>query len=259
MGGSPIAMSETPMLLVGNLSFPIHENALHLLIMRVLVIEDYAPLRKSLVQGLREAGYAVDEAGDGETGLWQARSGGHDVIVLDLMLPKIDGFAILQKLREQKCPAHILVLTARDTEQDKIKGLDHGADDYLVKPFSFAELLARIRALIRRKYELKSTVIQIDDLELDTAAKMARRAGKPIDLSGREYALLEYLALNRQRIISRSDIVEHVYDFNASPESNVVDVYIGRLRAKIERPGSTRLIHTRRGQGYLLGELEETE
>jgi DNA-binding response OmpR family regulator len=227
--------------------------------MRLLVIEDFAPLRKSLVQGLREAGYAVDEAGDGETGLWRARSGGHDVIVLDLMLPKIDGFAILQKLREQKCPAHILVLTAKDTEQDKINGLDRGADDYLVKPFSFAELLARIRALIRRKYEVKSTVIQIDDLELDLAAKMAKRGGKAIDLSGREYALLEYLAMNRQRIISRTDIVEHVYDFNASPESNVVDVYIGRLRAKIERPGAARLIHTRRGQGYLLGELEELE
>ena len=201
--------------------------------MRILVVEDYAPLRKSLVQGLREDGYAVDEAGDGETGLWQAQAGGHDVIVLDLMLPKIDGFTILAKLREQSCPAHILILTARDTEPDKIRGLDNGADDYLVKPFSFAELLARIRALIRRKYEVKSTTIQVADLEVDLAARIARRGGKAIELSGREYALLEYLALNRQRIISRSDIWEHVYDFNASPESNVVDVYIGRLRNKI--------------------------
>jgi len=172
------------------------------------------------------------------------------------MLPKIDGFTILTKLREQKCPAHILVLTAKDTEPDKIRGLDLGADDYLVKPFSFAELLARIRALIRRKYEVKSTLIQIADLEVDLAARMARRGGKPIDLSGREYALLEYLALNHQRIISRSDIWEHVYDFNASPESNVVDVYVGRLRNKIEKEGFPKLIHTRRGQGYLLGELE---
>jgi DNA-binding response OmpR family regulator len=224
--------------------------------MRILVIEDYAPLRKSLVQGLREAGYAVDEAGDGEAGLWQAGSGGHDVIILDLMLPKIDGFAILTKLREQKCPAHILILTAKDTEPDKIRGLDRGADDYLVKPFSFAELLARIRALIRRKYEVKTTVIEVADLEVDLGARAARRGGKPIDLSGREYALLEYLALNCQRIISRTDIWQHVYDFNASPESNVVDVYIGRLRNKIEKEGSPKLIHTRRGQGYLLGELE---
>ncbi len=240
------------------MSSNIHEVNVHCAAMRILVIEDYDPLRKSLVQGLREAGYAVDETGDGETGLWQARAGGHDVIVLDLMLPKIDGFAILQKLREQNCPALIMVLTARDTEQDKIKGLDYGADDYLVKPFSFAELLARVRALIRRKYEVKSTVLLIDDLEVDLSAKIARRAGKALDLSGREYALLEYLALNKQRIISRSDIVEHVYDFNASPESNVVDVYIGRLRGKVERAGSARLIHTRRGQGYLLGVLEDT-
>jgi DNA-binding response OmpR family regulator len=224
--------------------------------MRVLVIEDFGPLRKSLVQGLREAGYAVDEAGDGEAGLWQAGSGGHDVIVLDLMLPKVDGFTILTKLRQQNCPAHVLILTAKDAEADKIRGLDLGADDYLVKPFSFAELTARIRALIRRKYEVKSTLVQVADLEVDLAGRIARRAGRVIDLSGREFALLEYLILNRQRVISRSDIWEHVYDFNASPESNVVDVYIGRLRSKIERDGLVRLIHTRRGQGYLLGEVE---
>jgi DNA-binding response OmpR family regulator len=224
--------------------------------MRILVVEDYAPLRKSLVQGLREAGYAVDEAGDGEAGLWQAGAGGHDVIILDLMLPKIDGMTLLGKLREKKCPAHVLILTAKDTEPDKIKGLDRGADDYLVKPFSFAELLARIRALIRRKYEVKSTVVQIADLEVDLGARIARRGGRPVDLSGREYALLEYLALNRQRVISRTDIWEHVYDFNASPESNVVDVYIGRLRSKIEKDGLPKLIHTRRGQGYLLAELD---
>jgi DNA-binding response OmpR family regulator len=222
--------------------------------MRVLVVEDYGPLRKSLVQGLREAGYAVDEAGDGETGLWQANSGGHDVIILDLMLPKMDGLTILKKLRSTDCPAAIIVLTAKDTEQDKVTGLDRGADDYLVKPFSFAELLARIRALIRRKYEVKSTVITVGDLHIDLAAKMARRGDQAINLSAREYALLEYLAVNHGRIISRSDILEHVYDFNASPESNVVDVYIGRLRAKVEGPESPRLIHTRRGQGYLLSD-----
>jgi DNA-binding response OmpR family regulator len=227
--------------------------------MRVLVVEDYAPLRKSLVQGLREAGYAVDEAGDGETGLWQANSGGHDVIVLDLMLPKIDGLTILKKLRANDCPAAIIVLTAKDTEQDKVTGLDRGADDYLVKPFSFAELLARMRALIRRKYEVKSTVISVGDLQIDLGAKLARQGDRAINLSAREFALLEYLALNQGRIISRSDILDHVYDFNASPESNVVDVYIGRLRAKIETEGQRRLIHTRRGQGYLLGEINPGE
>jgi DNA-binding response OmpR family regulator len=222
--------------------------------MRVLVVEDFAPLRKSVVQGLREAGYAVDEAADGEAGLWQAQSGEHDVIVLDLMLPKLDGLAVLKQLRDKKCPSHVLILTARDTDEDKVRGLDQGADDYLVKPFSFAELLARIRALVRRKYETKSTVLRVDDLEVDLGKRQVRRSDQLIDLSGREYALLEYLALNIDRIVSRTDIWQHVYDFNASVESNVVDVYIGRLRGKIERPGRPRLIHTRRGQGYILSQ-----
>jgi DNA-binding response OmpR family regulator len=150
----------------------------------------------------------------------------------------------------------VLFLTAKDTPQDKINGLELGADDYLVKPFVFAELLARVRAMIRRKYETKATVLRIADLEVDTTHRAVRRAGKPVDLSGREYALLEFLAHNVGRIVSRADIWQHVYDFNASPESNVVDVYIGLLRKKIERPDSPRLIHTRRGQGYLLAELE---
>ncbi len=220
--------------------------------MRILVVEDFSPLRKSVVQGLREAGYAVDEAADGEAGLWQAQSGEHDVIILDLMLPKLDGLSVLKQLREKNCPAHVLILTARDTADDKVRGLDGGADDYLVKPFSFAELLARVRALVRRKYESKSTVLKIDDLELNLAKRQVHRAGQIIDLSGREYALLEYLAMNADRIVSRTDIWQHVYDFNAAVESNVVDVYIGRLRQKIERPERPRLIHTRRGQGYVL-------
>lgn len=225
-------------------------------IVRILVVEDFQPLRESLVQGLREAGYAVDEAGDGQTALWHAREGAHDVIILDIMLPKIDGLAVLKQLRERSCPSMILFLTAKDTAQDRINGLELGADDYLVKPFVFAELLARVRAMIRRKYETKSTVLKIADLEIDTTRRGVRRAGKAVDLSGREYALLEYLAHNVGRIVSRSDIWQHVYDFNASPESNVVDVYIGLLRKKVERPGSPRLIHTRRGQGYLLTQLE---
>jgi DNA-binding response OmpR family regulator len=227
--------------------------------MRILVVEDSSPIRKSVAQGLREAGYAVDEAADGEHGLWLAQSGEHDVIVLDLMLPRVDGLTLLRTLRQKRCPAHILVLTARDTSEDKVKGLELGADDYLVKPFHFAELLARVKALIRRKYETQSTLLSVADLEVDLAGHVVRRGGQAIDLSGKEYALLEYLALNAGRIVSRTDIWQHVYDVNALPESNVVDVFVARVRAKIEGPGKAQLIHTRRGQGYLLGLLGEPE
>lgn len=225
--------------------------------MRLLVVEDFQPLRESLVQGLREARYAVDEASDGQTALWHARSGEHDIIILDIMLPKIDGLSVLRQLREQRSPSLVILLTAKDTAEDKITGLELGADDYLVKPFVFAELLARVKALIRRKYETKSTILRIADLEVDTSGRQVRRGGKSIDLSGREYALLEYLAHNAGRVVSRTEIWQHVYDFNASPESNVLDVYIGLLRKKIERAGMPRLIHTRRGQGYLLAEMED--
>ncbi len=223
--------------------------------MRILVVEDFAPLREAVVQGLTEAGYAVDSAGNGEEGLWHAKSGEHDVIVLDLMLPRVDGWTVLKTLRAAGCAGHILVLTAKDTVEDRVKGLDLGADDYLVKPFEFAELLARVRALIRRRYETKRTVIEVDDLQVDLSARQVKRGGKMIDLSGREYALLEYLAVNAHRIVSRTDIWQHVYDFNASLESNVVDVYIGLLRKKLDSGTGKRLIHTRRGQGYMLGDL----
>jgi DNA-binding response OmpR family regulator len=212
-------------------------------IMRVLVVEDFPPLREAVTQGLQEAGYAVDAADNGEDALRYARAGGHDVIVLDLMLPRLDGLSVLKSLRASQCPAHVLVLTARDT------------DDYLVKPFVFAEFLARVRALVRRKYQTKSPTLRIADLEIDPAHRQVRRAGQLIDLSGREYALLEYLAHNANRVVSRDDIWQHLYDFNASAESNVVDVFVGLLRKKIERPGSPRLLHTRRGQGYMLAEL----
>jgi DNA-binding response OmpR family regulator len=222
--------------------------------MRVLVVEDYAPLRKAVVQGLKEAGFAVDAAGDGEEGLWYARSNQYDVIVLDLMLPKKDGLSILSSLRQAGDPVHILILTARDTLDDRVRGLNGGADDYLVKPFAFEELLARVRALVRRRYESKSPMIRVADLEIDTVARVVRRAGTEVNLTAREYALLEFLALRAGQLVSRSDIWEHLYEFDSSAQSNVVDVYIGYLRRKLERPQWPHLIHTRRGQGYVLGE-----
>jgi len=222
--------------------------------MRVLVVEDYAPLRKALSKGLREAGFAVDASGDGEEGLWYAESSEYDVIVLDLMLPKIDGFAIIERLRDAGNRTHILILTAKDAVDDRVRGLNLGADDYLVKPFAFDELLARVRALVRRAYDAKSPLIRVADLEIDAAARVVRRAGKQIELTAREYALLEFLALRAGEVVTRTDIWEHVYDFDSSAQSNVVDVYIGYLRKKIERPRLPRLIHTRRGQGYMLGD-----
>jgi DNA-binding response OmpR family regulator len=222
--------------------------------MRVLVIEDYPPLRQSLVQGLSESGFAVDAAGDGENGLWYAGSGEYDVILLDLMLPKVDGLTILRRIRQQGNPAHVLILTAKDALEDRLRGLNLGADDYLVKPFSLEELLARVRALVRRKYEAKSPVIKVAGLEIDTNARAVHRAGRPIDLTAREYAIIEYLAHRAGQTVTRTTIWEHVYDFNAEPNSNVIDVYIGRLRKKLQQGGLPNPIHTRRGIGYVLGE-----
>jgi DNA-binding response OmpR family regulator len=227
--------------------------------MRILVIEDFELLRTAVCQGLREAGYAVDFAADGQTGLWQAKSGDYDVIVLDLMLPKLDGLTLLRQLREGGCASHVLILTAKDTTPDRVKGLDCGADDYLVKPFELAEVLARVRALVRRHYKAKNPVLRIDDLEIDTAIRAVRRGGQVIELTPREYALLEFLVLRQGEIVTRSDVWEHVYEFNDDATSNVVDVFIGHLRRKIEMPGRTRLIHTRRGHGYVLAAKEVEE
>jgi DNA-binding response OmpR family regulator len=220
--------------------------------MRVLVIEDFEPLRQALGQGLQEAGFVVEVAGDGESGLRHARSDEHDVIILDLMLPKIDGLTVLNTLRTAGCPAFILVLTARDTPLDRIQGLNAGADDYLVKPFVFAELLARVRALVRRKNEAKSSIIHIADLELDQTRREVRRTGNAIELSAREYALLEYLVMNAHRIVTRAEIEQCLFDTNSPLESNVIDVFVSLLRKKIEGQGLPRLLHTRRGQGYVL-------
>ena len=222
--------------------------------MRLLVIEDYYPLRKSMLKGLRAAGYAVDVAADGENGLWCAMGNPYDVILLDLMLPGLDGLSLLRKLRAEGRTDHVLILTAKDAVADRVRGLEAGADDYLVKPFAFDELLARINALIRRKYDRKDPVLRIGHLRLDTAAQLVWRDGEEIQLTPREYNLLEYLAMRQGEAVSRADIWEHLYDFLTNSSSNVVDVYVGYLRKKIDLPGRPSLIRTVRGRGYALGE-----
>ena len=221
--------------------------------MKILLIEDYAPVRKSVTQGLEEAGFIVTSTGDGEEGLWHAQCAEFDVIVLDLMLPGVDGLTILRKLRAKGNPADVLILTARDTVEDRVSGLDLGADDYLVKPFAFTELIARVRALVRRKYSAKSPLIRVADLEIDMKARTVRRGGQAIGLTAREYTLLEFLALRAGRVVLRTELWEHIYEFDAEAESNVIDVYISYLRRKLERDGQPRLIQTRRGFGYVLG------
>jgi DNA-binding response OmpR family regulator len=222
--------------------------------MRLLVVEDYATLRDSLSRGLRDLGYAVDATGDGTEGLWYAENHPYDVIILDLMLPGIGGMEILRKLRAGGNTVHVLVLTAKDSVKDRVAGLDLGADDYLVKPFAFEELAARLRALVRRRYDRNDPVIRVADLEVDTLKRSARRAGAVVPLSAREYALLEYLASRAGHVVTRTELWEHVYDFAAEPGSNVLDVYISHLRRKIDDGSDKKLIHTKRGQGYLLGE-----
>jgi DNA-binding response OmpR family regulator len=224
---------------------------------RVLVIEDYKPMLKAIQKGLEEEGFAVDCASDGEEGAYKAQTATYDVIILDLMLPKIDGLTQLQKWRREGMTAHVLVLTARGTIEDKVKGLDLGADDYLSKPFQWEELLARLRALIRRGHQIKDPVLRVHDLEIDTAARTVKRAGKPIKLTPREYALLQFLAYHRGKVVSRSMIWDHLYDEHDENTSNVVDVYIRYLRTKVDKDFEPPLILTRWGEGYMLRGEEE--
>jgi len=222
--------------------------------MRLLLIEDYHPLQKALAKGLREAGFAVDVTGDGEEGLWYARGNDYDAIILDLMLPKMDGLTLLKKLRAEGRQTHVLILTAKDTLNDRVTGLNAGGDDYVVKPFAFEELLARVRSLVRRKYQDKSPSIRIGDLRIETADQRVWRDREEVHLTPREYELLEYLAHRAGQVVSRTEIWEHVYDFHSDASSNVVDVYVGYLRRKIEREGRPPLLQTVRGRGYRLGD-----
>jgi len=227
--------------------------------MRILLVEDDAVIASSLSKGLREEAYAVDVATDGDAAVSQAAINPYDAIVLDVMLPKRDGFAVCRELRQRGLTTPVLMLTARDAVRDRITGLDTGADDYLTKPFEFGELLARLRALLRRGPALAPTVLRVADLEVDTRAQRAMRAGREVALTTREYALLEFLARNAGRVVGRAEISDHVWDDNYDPVSNLIESYINRLRRKLDAPGLPPLIHTRRGAGYVLAEAPPGE
>lgn len=224
--------------------------------MRVLVVEDSARIREAVEQGLRRRGYAVDAVADGRQGLIHARTTDYDVIVLDIMLPEINGLECLRQAREHGVESAVLLLTARDSIEDRVHGLECGADDYLVKPFAFDELVARVQALARRRHSSRKPSIKIDDLEIDLAGKHVRRGGEKVELSHREYAILEYLAHRTPNPISRAELEEHVYDQHSQVRSNAIDAAICILRSKLDIGSRRPLIHTRRGIGYSLAEGE---
>ena len=220
--------------------------------MRLLIAEDDPRLSSLLSRGLRENAYAVDLTSDGKEAIIQAAVNSYDAIILDVMLPDIDGFAVCRELRSRGNNTPILMLTARDAVADRIAGLDHGADDYLTKPFDFGELLARLRALMRRPEAVQQNTIVLGDLTIDTASHGVTRDGTSITLTAKEYALLELLARNAGRVVSRADIVAHVWDDNHDPFTNAVEVYVNRVRGKIDRAPWPPMLHTRRGAGYIL-------
>lgn len=222
-----------------------------------MLVEDDVRISNFVAKGLRESSYAVDSAADGEEALFQASINDYDIIILDVMIPKKDGFAVCGELRDSGAKTPILMLTARDAIDDRISGLDYGADDYLVKPFDFKELLARIRALLRRKGEFRPPKIVVADLRIDTAAQRVWRGGQEIQLTTKEYALLEFLARQQNKVVGRAEIAEHVWDENFDVFSNLIEVYIRRLRLKIDEGFASRLIHTRRGAGYILETIVE--
>ncbi len=220
--------------------------------MKILLIEDYAMLLDGLCQGFREEGFAVESARDGKEGLWLAQSGQADVIVLDLMLPELNGLSLLKRLRQTDQQTPVLILTARGDVEDRIKGLNLGADDYLPKPFAFKELLARVQALLRRRYDNRNPILDAGPIRMEPGARRTTLHGKDVNLSPREYGLLEFLIRRAGTVVSRSEIWEHLYEFDSEFTSNVVDVYIGYLRKKLDCPGSPSMIETVRGHGYRL-------
>lgn len=221
--------------------------------MRVLVVEDEPKIAAFIKRGLLEEHYAVDVASDGEEALDRAAAAEYDLIVLDILLPKLDGVSVCRELRENGLRTPVLMLTAKDTVDDRVSGLDSGADDYLVKPFAFKELLARLRALARRPPAVQGTVLRVADLTLDTVSHQATRAGRSIELTAKEYSLLEYLMRNKNQVLTRTMIAEHIWNYDFYNESNVVDVYIRNLRRKLDDDFPQKVIHTVRGVGYKLG------
>lgn len=223
--------------------------------MRLLLVEDDARTAQFVKKGLMQAGFSVDHATDGLEGLFMAQAAPYDVAVVDIMLPRLDGLALIERLRNQKISLPIIVLSAKKTVDDRIRGLQTGGDDYLVKPFAFSELLARIQTLLRRSQASEEpTRLVVGDLTLDLVKRKVTRAGKEIEVQQREFALLEYLMRNAGRVVSKTMIMEHVWDFNFDPESNVVESRICRLRDKIDRAAGSKLVHTIRAVGYLLEE-----
>jgi DNA-binding response OmpR family regulator len=220
--------------------------------MRLLLVEDDTRIARFVARGLEEQSYAVDVVGDGNDALYQVEINDYDLVILDVMIPGKDGFAVCRSIRALGKRMPILMLTARDAIDDRITGLDSGADDYLTKPFEFGELLARLRALLRRPKELRPSRIVVGDLELDTASQTAKRRSRAISLTAKEYALLEFLARNANRVIGRAEIAEHVWDESFDPFSNLIEVYVNRLRRKLGDDDSKPLLQTRRGSGYIL-------
>jgi|SRR5436190_410673 len=220
--------------------------------MRILLVEDEPRMANVIQKGLREQSYAVDVAQDGEAGLYQSSINDYDLIVLDVLLPRRDGFEVCRELRARGIDTPVLMLTARAAVDDRVKGFEAGADDYLTKPFSFRELLARIRALLRRDSHLRPDILQIGDLIVDSASHRVSRANIEVRLTAKEYALLEYLAQRAGQLVSRAEIAAHVWDDSFDPFSNAIEVYMNRLRKKIDDNHSLKLLHTRRGEGYIL-------
>jgi two-component system copper resistance phosphate regulon response regulator CusR len=225
--------------------------------MRILLVEDDPGVRRFVVKGLREQAYAVDTAATGEDALYQADINEYDLIILDVMIPPPDGFEVCRRLRKAGRRMPILMLTARDAVEDRVSGLDRGADDYLTKPFEFRELLARLRALLRRSAELRPAQITVADLVLDTGAQTVARGGRNISVTTKEYALIEFLARNAGRVVGRAEIAEHVWDESFDPFSNLIEVYVNRVRRKIDSGAGKPLLHTRRGAGYFFGLANE--